>query len=95
LDILSSILYIALKVKNNETEAGLLRLCCFTLQVLSSERKFSVSLNSPFNQTLPSGLDIPLFSGTYADLLTLTVYSLISSVKSRLANFLIKGIKDC
>jgi hypothetical protein len=50
---------------------GLIRLCCFFLHVLSSERSFAVLLNKPFHLNLPGVPDLPRFRGSHADLLVL------------------------
>jgi hypothetical protein len=46
-------------------------MCVFVLQTLSTESKFGKSLNKHFEgqNTLPSSVRIPSFSGTYADYL--------------------------
>lgn len=46
-------------------------MCVFVLQTLSTEPKFGKSLNKHFEgqNTLPSSVRIPSFSGTYADFL--------------------------
>ncbi|PHJ20770.1 high-temperature-induced dauer-formation [Cystoisospora suis] len=57
------------------SRVGLLHMCSFILLVLSSERDFSVSLNDPFHGTAPR--DLPVFQGTYADLLCLSIHRVI------------------
>ncbi|KFG37210.1 high-temperature-induced dauer-formation protein, partial [Toxoplasma gondii p89] len=54
---------------------GLLHMCSFILLVLSSERDFAVRLNEPFLGKAPA--DIPVFQGSYADLLCLAVHRVV------------------
>ena len=44
----------------------------FILLLLSGERNFGVRLNKPFTLTVP--LDIPVFSGSHADLLIIVFH---------------------
>ena len=50
-----------------KAKVGLVHICVFILLLLSGERNFGVRLNKPYINKLP--IDIPLFTGTYADLL--------------------------
>lgn len=54
-------------------QVGLVRMCSFILQTLSSDRTFSVKLNKPFDghASLPTNSRIPNFQGSYADYLIL------------------------
>ncbi|PFH35756.1 hypothetical protein BESB_054070 [Besnoitia besnoiti] len=54
---------------------GLLHMCSFILLVLSSERDFAVRLNEPFTGKAPA--DLPVFQGSYADLLCLAVHRVV------------------
>lgn len=46
---------------------GLVHIGVFILLLLSGERNFGVRLNKPYTLRVP--MDIPVFTGTYADLL--------------------------
>jgi len=46
---------------------GLMHIGVFILLLLSGERNFGVRLNKPYSIRLP--MDIPIFTGTHADLL--------------------------
>lgn len=56
-------------------QVGLVRMCSFILQTLSSDRTFSVKLNKPFegHASLPANSRIPNFQGSYADYLILVI----------------------
>jgi hypothetical protein len=47
----------------------------FILLLLSGERNFGVRLNKPYTSSIP--IDIPVFTGTHADLLVIYVYVLL------------------
>lgn len=46
---------------------GLVHIGVFILLLLSGERNFGVRLNKPYTASVP--MDIPVFTGTHADLL--------------------------
>ena len=46
---------------------GLMHIGVFILLLLSGERNFGVRLNKPYSTRIP--MDIPVFTGTHADLL--------------------------
>lgn len=46
---------------------GLMHIGVFILLLLSGERNFGVRLNKPYSVRVP--MDIPVFTGTHADLL--------------------------
>jgi len=52
-------------------QRGLVHLCTFTLLYMSGEREFGVQLNKPFLRRLT--IDLPTFSGNYADYLILVI----------------------
>jgi len=58
----------------------------FILLLLSGERNFGVRLNKPYTATVP--MDIPVFTGTHADLLII-VFHKVSKVL-----YTIKGLND-
>lgn len=52
-------------------QIGLVRMCAFMLQTLSSNKEFSVKLNKLFvsHSSLPATIRLYAFNGTYADFL--------------------------
>lgn len=75
------VLYYALEHKSDPAKQGVVRMCVFILQTLSTEPDFGKSLNRKFTgqETLPLSVRIPDFTGTYADYLV-TVSFVISSI---------------
>jgi hypothetical protein len=61
---------------------GLIHIGVFILLLLSGERNFGVRLNKPYISRIP--IDIPVFSGTHADLLIIVFHKLITSTNHRL-----------
>lgn len=56
-----------LKTFSPAARVGLMHIGVFILLLLSGERNFGVRLNKPFTLRVP--MDIPVFTGTHADLL--------------------------
>ena len=54
----------------------------FILLLLSGERNFGVRLNKPYTATIP--MDIPVFTGTHADLLITVFHKIITTGHQRL-----------
>lgn len=54
----------------------------FILLLLSGERNFGVRLNKPYTSTIP--MDIPVFSGTHADLLIVVFHKIITTGHNRM-----------
>lgn len=54
----------------------------FILLLLSGERNFGVRLNKPYTATIP--MDIPVFTGTHADLLIVVFHKIITTGHQRL-----------
>jgi len=54
--------------------------CVFILLRLSGERSFAVSLNRPYTVRLP--IDLPKFTGSYADLLIIVRHGFFSFLKT-------------
>jgi hypothetical protein len=83
--LLLPVLFLLHKAQRSPAQlVGLLHVASFVLLVLSSERSFAVRLNDPYTAKLP--LDIPIFQGSHADLLVLSLYKVISDSLSRPAN---------
>ena len=72
------VLYYALEYKNDPNKQGVVRMCAFVLQTLSTETDFGKRLQEPYqNQTaLSASVRIEGFEGTYAD------YTIIVSTHS-------------
>ncbi|CBQ69881.1 conserved hypothetical protein [Sporisorium reilianum SRZ2] len=87
-ELLAMLLYFALTYKDNVALQGLVRLCAFMLQDVSSERAFAAHLARPGSAArvqLPSRLG--LVAGTTAiDVLVQGVYALIATTKGQLAS---------
>ncbi|XP_061731894.1 protein HID1-like isoform X2 [Nerophis ophidion] len=82
LDLLIPILFFLNRGRADPTCVGLLHVGVFILLLLSGERNFGVRLNKPFALRVP--MDVPVFSGTHADLLVLTVHRMMTSGQRRL-----------
>jgi hypothetical protein len=70
-DFVILIMYYALEYRLDQSKSGVVRMCVFVLQTLSTEPKFGKSLNKRFEgqNSLPASVRIASFSGTYADYL--------------------------
>ncbi|KTG36950.1 hypothetical protein cypCar_00022796 [Cyprinus carpio] len=64
------------------TRVGLMHISVFILLLLSGERNFGVRLNKPYSLHVP--MDIPVFTGTHADLLIVVFHKIITSGHQRL-----------
>ncbi|KAK6347142.1 hypothetical protein TWF696_007221 [Orbilia brochopaga] len=85
LDFVVLLIYYALEYCADASKSGVVRMCVFVLQTLSSEPKFGKSLNKKFeNQNLlPPSVRISGFSGSYAEYVILSIYNLITSSKGK------------
>ncbi|KAL8913730.1 MAG: hypothetical protein Q9172_007217 [Xanthocarpia lactea] len=79
------VLFYALEYKTDQAKQGVVRMCVFILQTLSTEPEFGKHLNKPFatQDSLPPAVRIPDFSGTYADFLIISIHSLITTSKGK------------
>ena len=70
-DFLVLILFYALEQKDDQSKYGVVRMCVFVLQTLSTEPKFGKRLNKKFEgqSSLPANVRLEGFSGSYADYL--------------------------
>ncbi|KAI4221752.1 MAG: hypothetical protein L6R36_006667 [Xanthoria steineri] len=80
------VLYYALEYKTDQAKQGVVRMCVFILQTLSTEPEFGKHLNKAFTtqESLPPSAKVPDFSGTYADFLIISIHSLITTSKGKL-----------
>ena len=82
LDILVPILYHLNDSRSDQAKIGLIHIGVFILLLLSGERNFGVRLNKPYNASTP--MDLPIFTGTHADLLIIVFHKLITAGNQRL-----------
>lgn len=69
--------------RKDPSKLGLIYLSTFTLLKLSGDRNFGVSLNRPYSLRLP--VDMPLFTGTFGDLLVISLHKMIVNGSEKLA----------
>ncbi|XP_062298431.1 protein HID1b isoform X1 [Scomber scombrus] len=82
LDMLVPILFYLNNARADQSRVGLMHIGVFILLLLSGERNFGVRLNKPFTLRVP--MDIPVFTGTHADLLIVIFHKIITSGHQRL-----------
>ncbi|KAI7852075.1 high-temperature-induced dauer-formation protein-domain-containing protein, partial [Circinella umbellata] len=87
LDLMVVLVYYSMENKLDPAQVGLVRMCAFILQTLSSDRTFGVKLNRPFDghSSLPAAVRIPAFHGTYADFLIISIFTLIATSRGSLS----------
>ena len=70
-DFVILILFYALEYKTDPARQGIVRMCLFVLQTLSTEENFGKHLNQEFQgqDSLPACMKLNKFKGTYADFL--------------------------
>lgn len=82
LKILVPILYHLNDARADRSRVGLVHIGVFIILLLSGERNFGVRLNRPYLASVP--MDLPIFSGTHADLLVIVFHKLITTGHQRL-----------
>ncbi|XP_023720338.1 protein HID1 isoform X1 [Cryptotermes secundus] len=82
LEILVPILYHLNDSRADQSRVGLMHIGVFILLLLSGERNFGVRLNKPYSAKVP--MDIPVFTGTHADLLVTVFHKIITTGHQRL-----------
>lgn len=82
LEILVPILYHLNDSRADQSRVGLMHIGVFILLLLSGERNFGVRLNKPYTATIP--MDIPVFTGTHADLIIIVFHKIITTGHQRL-----------
>lgn len=67
------ILFYATEYKTDPSKQGVVRMCAFVLQTLSTEPNFGKLLNQDFEtqDSLPANIKLKDFGGTYADFLVI------------------------
>ena len=73
------VLFYALEYKLDATKQGVVRMCVFVLQTLTTEPNFGKRLNRKFEdqQALPPSVRLAEFDGTYADFLIIVSETII------------------
>lgn len=69
-------------LQSSIARVGLMHIGVFILLLLSGERNFGVRLNKPYTATVP--MDIPVFTGSHADLLITVFHKIIATGHQRL-----------
>uniref|UniRef100_A0A7N6AU81 HID1 domain containing b n=1 Tax=Anabas testudineus TaxID=64144 RepID=A0A7N6AU81_ANATE len=82
LEMLVPILFYLNDARADQSRVGLMHIGVFILLLLSGERNFGVRLNKPYTLRVP--MDIPVFTGTHADLLVVIFHKIITSGHQRL-----------
>uniref|UniRef100_UPI0037E7B30C protein HID1b n=1 Tax=Semicossyphus pulcher TaxID=241346 RepID=UPI0037E7B30C len=82
LDMLVPILFNLNDARADQSRVGLMHIGVFILLLLSGERNFGVRLNKPYTLRVP--MDIPVFTGTHADLLIVIFHKIITGGHQRL-----------
>ncbi|KAJ0060043.1 hypothetical protein NL108_002833, partial [Boleophthalmus pectinirostris] len=82
LEILVPILFYLNESRTDHSKLGLLHIGVFILLLLSGERNFGVRLNKPYTLRVP--MDIPIFTGTHADLLIVIFHKIMTCGHQRL-----------
>eukprot|EP01090_Pellita_catalonica_P004373 TRINITY_DN141_c0_g1_i1.p1 TRINITY_DN141_c0_g1~~TRINITY_DN141_c0_g1_i1.p1 ORF type:complete len:662 (+),score=125.54 TRINITY_DN141_c0_g1_i1:377-2362(+) len=81
-NIIDPLLHFLHEGRKDWTQLGMIHLGVFTLLLLSGEREFSVQLNKPFTRKL--FIDLPTFTGSYADYMILIFYKMVVDAQHRL-----------
>ncbi|KAL2040539.1 hypothetical protein N7G274_006518 [Stereocaulon virgatum] len=85
-EFMTLIIFYAMEYKSDLSKQGVVRMCVFVLQTLSTEPNFGKLLNRDFEtqDTLPATVKLNDFRGTYADFLIISIHTLITSSKGKL-----------
>ncbi|XP_028177742.1 protein HID1 [Ostrinia furnacalis] len=82
LEVLVPILYHLNDSRADQSRVGLMHIGVFILLLLSGERNFGVRLNKPYAAAVP--MDIPVFTGSHADLLVVVFHKVVTTGHQRL-----------
>lgn len=82
-ELVVPICFFMLDGRKDPAKLGLIYLSTFTLLKLSGDRNFGVALNRPYSLRLP--VDMPLFTGTFGDLLVISLHKMIVNGSDKLA----------
>ncbi|KAL4789976.1 high-temperature-induced dauer-formation protein-domain-containing protein [Aspergillus venezuelensis] len=85
-DFIILCIFYSISYKSDPAKQGVVRMCIFILQTMSTEPTFGKSLNKKFEgqETLPQSIRIPGFRGSYADFLLISIHTLITKSKGNL-----------
>jgi len=83
-ELVVPVCFFLLQSRKDPAKLGMLYLCTFVLLKLSGERSFSVALNKPYKTQLP--VDMPIFKGSHADLVIVTVHKLMVDGMDKLSS---------
>ncbi|KAL2824056.1 high-temperature-induced dauer-formation protein-domain-containing protein [Aspergillus cavernicola] len=85
-DFIILCIFYSVTYKSDPAKQGVVRMCILILQTMSVEPNFGKSLNNEFEaqETLPQGIRIPGFKGSYADFLFISIHALITTSKGKL-----------
>ncbi|KAK5120846.1 hypothetical protein LTR85_005913 [Meristemomyces frigidus] len=85
-DFVVLVLYYAMSAKDEPAKQGMVRMCVLILQTMSVEPAFGERLNKVFvgQESLPRELRIVNFHGSYADFLTTSIHTLMTTTSGRL-----------
>ena len=75
-DFMILMLFYSLDYRSNPTKQGVVRMCVFVLQTLSTETNFGKLLNRELKEqeSFPAAIRIPEFKGSYGDFLIIVSY---------------------
>ncbi|KAK0510616.1 hypothetical protein JMJ35_007048 [Cladonia borealis] len=85
-EFMALIIFYAMEYKTDPSKQGVVRMCVFVLQTLSTEPNFGRLLNQDIEtqDSLPSTIKLDNFRGTYGDFLIISIHTLITSSKGKL-----------
>ena len=85
-DFIVLTIFYAMDQRHDPSKHGLVRMCVFVLQSMSTEPNFGKNLNKTFegHESLPANIKEPNFNGTYADYLIASIHNLIMLGKGKL-----------
>ncbi|KAJ5908314.1 Nuclear pore complex component [Penicillium taxi] len=85
-DFLILCIFYAMEYRMDASKQGVVRMCIFILQTMSTESNFGKSLNMKFEaqETLPQSIRLLKFRGSYADYLVMSIHTLITTSKGKL-----------
>eukprot|EP00359_Climacostomum_virens_P006177 CAMPEP_0204912806 /NCGR_PEP_ID=MMETSP1397-20131031/10901_1 /ASSEMBLY_ACC=CAM_ASM_000891 /TAXON_ID=49980 /ORGANISM="Climacostomum Climacostomum virens, Strain Stock W-24" /LENGTH=598 /DNA_ID=CAMNT_0052083909 /DNA_START=42 /DNA_END=1835 /DNA_ORIENTATION=+ len=81
-EITEVMIYIIMTYKADPMRFGLVQLAFFIIHTLSADREYSISLNTTYSK--PAPFDIPVFTGSYADVLFLSYTGLLLNMPPQL-----------
>ena len=78
-DYMTIMIFYAHEYRTDAVKQGVVRMCAFVLQTLSTESNFGRLLNQEMLgvETLPASIRIPEFQGTYGDFLIIVCYPML------------------